>query len=233
MNNTLLSLQDFAGNPIRVYGSPDAPLFVAADVCRVLEIVDVTSALRSLDEDEKGPLIVRTLGGNQTMNGITESGLYALIFKSRKPEAKTFRKWVTAEVLPAIRQTGRYEAPQRITKSEPVNELFLLMKELRKKHVSHDVAAQVASEMVRSMAHRRQRQQGTPRLPRPKRDHSSPMLEIASKAGKIASLDLLNRWCQQTGCARSMGYRTIKELLSAGKLIVAGETHRTRIITLA
>ncbi len=88
------------------------PWFVAADVCRILEIADVTSALRSLDDDEKGPLIMRTPGGEQTMSAISESGLYALIFKSRKPEAKVFRKWVTSEVLPKIRKTGTFSLVQ-------------------------------------------------------------------------------------------------------------------------
>jgi prophage antirepressor-like protein len=106
-----LQIYTFQNRNVRVAGSPDAPLFVAADVCRILDLTDVTSALRGLEDDEKGPLIVRTLGGDQSMNAVTESGLFALVFKSRKPEAKAFRKWVTSEVLPAIRKTGSYQQP--------------------------------------------------------------------------------------------------------------------------
>jgi len=87
--------------------------FVAADVRRVLGLRDATSAIRHLDEDEKGPHIVRTPGGDQELSIISESGLYALILRSRKPEARAFRKWVTAEVLPAIRRHGFYALPDR------------------------------------------------------------------------------------------------------------------------
>jgi len=89
--------------------------FVAADVCAVLEHTDTTDtskAVSRLDDDEKGATTVRTLGGPQEMLIVSESGLYALIFSSRKPEARAFRRWVTGEVLPAIRKTGRYETGQ-------------------------------------------------------------------------------------------------------------------------
>lgn len=83
--------------------------FVVKDVCNVLGIEKYRDALATLDDDEKGcPVIVDTLGGPQEMSTVSESGLYALIFRSRKSEARAFRKWVTGEVLPALRQTGRY-----------------------------------------------------------------------------------------------------------------------------
>ena len=87
--------------------------FVAKDVCQILEIKSHKKALKSLDDDEKGGvlvvpplcnkrerLLVDTLGGAQEMICVNESGLYHLIFKSRKPIAKDFRKWVTSVVLP-------------------------------------------------------------------------------------------------------------------------------------
>ena len=90
----------------------DEPWFVAKDVFAALEIEwkgsDSTGALASLDDDEKGAHVVSTPGGPQEMAVISESGLYTVIFKSRKPEAKRFRKWVTSEVLPAIRRHGSY-----------------------------------------------------------------------------------------------------------------------------
>ena len=82
--------------------------FVAADVCNALGIT--TEQTRRLDEDEKGLRLTQTPSGEQQMVVINESGLYSLILGSRKPEAKKFKKWVTSEVLPAIRRTGRYEA---------------------------------------------------------------------------------------------------------------------------
>lgn len=80
--------------------------FVAKDVCEILEMK--TEQVRRLDDDEKGLRKTQTLGGEQEMVVISESGLYTLIIRSNKPEAKPFRKWVTSEVLPTIRKTGQY-----------------------------------------------------------------------------------------------------------------------------
>ena len=109
---TALSFQsfEFNPNPLRVVMRDGEPWFAAADVCAALQL-ETHVAVRRLDEDEKGRCSIPTLGGDQEMSVINESGLYSLIMGSRKPEAKKFRKWVTAEVLPAIRKTGRYEAP--------------------------------------------------------------------------------------------------------------------------
>mgnify|MGYP000858767439 CR=1 FL=1 len=83
-------------------------MWVAKDVCDILELSNVTKALFSLDEDERGLTNIQSPSGIQEYNTITESGLYSLIFKSRKPEAKPFKRWVTHEVLPSIRKTGQY-----------------------------------------------------------------------------------------------------------------------------
>ena len=107
---------------LRILGTPDAPLFVAKDVCDILGIKNTYQAIAQLDEDERFLVDAKTLRSsvcntytrisNQGMQVVTESGLYVLIFLSRKPEAKKFRKWVTSEVLPSIRKTGHYEAPR-------------------------------------------------------------------------------------------------------------------------
>lgn len=81
---------------------------VGTDVCKALGYRDAENGLRNLDDDEKGTHIVRTAGGDQNLLIINESGLYSLILRSRKPEAKRFKKWVTSEVLPSIRKTGAY-----------------------------------------------------------------------------------------------------------------------------
>jgi prophage antirepressor-like protein len=80
--------------------------FIASDVCKALDLHP--TATRRLDEDEKGLHSTQTLGGHQQVTIINESGLYSLIFTSRKEEAKRFKKWVTAEVLPSIRNYGGY-----------------------------------------------------------------------------------------------------------------------------
>ncbi len=82
--------------------------WVLADVCRALEIHNNRNVARRLDEDEKGVHLMDTLGGNQKLTIISESGLYKVILRSDKQEAKKFTRWVTHEVLPAIRQTGGY-----------------------------------------------------------------------------------------------------------------------------
>ncbi|WP_405113714.1 phage antirepressor [Paenibacillus sp. FSL K6-1217] len=90
------------------------PWFVAKDVCSVLEMD--TSQTRRLDEDEKGLRLIQTLGGEQEMLTVNESGLYSLILGSRKPEAKQFKRWITHEVIPSIRQHGAYMTPSTIEK---------------------------------------------------------------------------------------------------------------------
>ncbi|SCB68921.1 Antirepressor, phage associated [Bacillus mycoides] len=86
--------------------------FVAKDVANVLEYRDTHNMVRFLDEDEKDTHQVSTLGGNQNMKVINESGLYSAILKSKKPQAKAFKKWVTSEVIPSIRKHGAYMTDQ-------------------------------------------------------------------------------------------------------------------------
>lgn len=115
------SLQVFAfdGCNVRVVMKDGIPWFVAKDVCTVLGIKNARDAVaRALDADEKGVAKTDTLGGEQEMTIINESGLYTLIMRSIRPDAKRFRKWVTSEVLPAIRQTGSYSIPVRLSAEE-------------------------------------------------------------------------------------------------------------------
>lgn len=87
--------------------------FVAADVCRALDIGNSRQALTRLDEDEKGVISNDTPGGRQEMSTVNEPGLYSLVLSSRKPEAKAFKRWITHEVIPTIRKTGEYSAPMQ------------------------------------------------------------------------------------------------------------------------
>lgn len=102
--------ENAAFGSVRVVMREGDPWFVAKDVCDCLGIVNSRDALSSLDADEKGVATADTLGGNQEMQTVSEAGLYLLIFRSRKPEAKDFKRWVTHEVLPSIRKTGQYSA---------------------------------------------------------------------------------------------------------------------------
>lgn len=102
----------YSGAEVRTVQKDGAPWFVLKDVCGVLGIANDRNISARLDTDEKGVHLVDTLGGVQEMTCISESGLYNVILRSDKPEAKPFRKWVTAEVLPAIRRSGGYIAGQ-------------------------------------------------------------------------------------------------------------------------
>lgn len=106
---------DFAAQSIRIVMIDGAPWFVAVDICAVLGLSNATRAVERLDADEKSQVVdSNTLNSNQgnkineLMNIISESGLYSLILTSRKLEAKAFKKWITSEVLPALRKQGHY-----------------------------------------------------------------------------------------------------------------------------
>lgn len=113
----MMAVQTFtfdAQAPIRTILKDDEPWFVAADVCAALTISNPSDAIKGLDDDERTTLDNpegRAGEGAQSFNLISESGLYTLILRSRKPQARAFRRWVTHEVLPALRRTGRYEVP--------------------------------------------------------------------------------------------------------------------------
>ena len=99
---------------VRAVVKDGEPWFVAKDVCNALSIADSKSSLRFLEDEEKGVHSMHTLGGTQQVSIINESGLYSLILRSRKPEAKKFKKWVTAEVLPSIRKHGAYATKAKL-----------------------------------------------------------------------------------------------------------------------
>ena len=107
--------------PVRVINRDGEPWFVAKDVCDILDLGNSRDAVSSLDADEKDVGIADTPGGKQTMSLVNESGLYSLIFRSRKDEAKKFRRWVTHDVLPSIRKTGGYTVsmnPQQVASTD-------------------------------------------------------------------------------------------------------------------
>lgn len=112
MNN--LQVFNYNGNEVRTIQKDGEPWWVLKDVCEVLGLSSPHKVFDRLDEDEKGRNQIPTPGGEQEMTVINESGLYNVILRSDKPEAKPFRKWVTSEVLPSIRKHGAYMTPQKI-----------------------------------------------------------------------------------------------------------------------
>ena len=114
------------------------PLFVAKDICDALGISKYRDALTRLDEDERASISVDTLGGKQSMIAVNESGLYTLVFQSRKPEARAFRKWVTGEVLPNIRKHGVYMTPEVAMSAKNLKRLRKQMLEQMRKYLIED-----------------------------------------------------------------------------------------------
>jgi len=107
-----LSIFEFEQQEVRFVGTSDKPEWIAKDICNILGIADPKSTLRHFSEDEKGVRSMPTHGGVQTLLTVYESGLYRLIFCSRKPQAEAFRRWIFHEVLPSIRKSGKYESPK-------------------------------------------------------------------------------------------------------------------------
>ena len=148
------------------------PWFIAKDVCTALELSEVSNTVKRLDDDEKLARIVFVSGQGREMWFINESGLYNLIFQSRKPNARAFRKWVTNEVLPKIRQTGQYriegeaecmrEQQQRkrlpLPKYRP---FFEEWKQRVKPYISQDELEDVAAAMGVGISHVRKVYTGT------------------------------------------------------------------------
>lgn len=107
-------------NDVKIFESPEfgqvrttvidgEPWFVAADVCRALDLGNPTRALDRLDNDERTLISIKGASNGKPVNGVNEPGLYSLVLGSRKPEAKAFKRWITHEVIPAIRKTGEYK----------------------------------------------------------------------------------------------------------------------------
>lgn len=125
MNN--IQIFKYENNDVRTVEMNGEPWFVLKDVCVVLGLGTVSKVADRLDADEKGMNQIHTPGGMQDVTVINESGLYNVILRSDKPEAKPFRKWVTSEVLPSIRKNGGYIAGQeQLTPSELMAKALLV-----------------------------------------------------------------------------------------------------------
>lgn len=125
INTINLAAFDWQGAPLRTFRDAKGLIwFVAQDVCHALGLTNTARTIDRLDEDTKGVNTVNTPGGAQKVTTINEPGLYALVFRSRKASAKAFQRWVTHDVLPAIRQDGLYiRGEERLLASASAEEL--------------------------------------------------------------------------------------------------------------
>ncbi|MEV2698263.1 Bro-N domain-containing protein, partial [Paenibacillus larvae] len=126
-----LQVFNFTGKDVRVIMKDGQPWWLAKDICSVLDHSDVSMAVKRLDEDEKLTQTLFVSGQNRNVWFVNEPGLYSLILTSRKPEAKQFKRWVTHEVLPAIRKTGMYATDELLDNPDFLIQAATKLKEER------------------------------------------------------------------------------------------------------
>jgi len=112
-NIQIFNFQDNSQTPVKILIQDNKEYFLAKNVCNILELSNVSQALSRLEKDDIISNDTLTTGGMQKMSYVSEAGLYELVFASKKPEAKEFKKWVFNKILPTIRKTGKFEVQQR------------------------------------------------------------------------------------------------------------------------
>lgn len=132
--------------------SQGAPAFVAKDVCLALGIGKYRDAVSTIDDDERGSVLVDTPGGKQQMTTVTEPGFYKLVMRSRKPEAKAFQRWVTHEVLPALRRDGGYMVARDETPEQTMARAVLLAQATIDRQKSRIAGLEAENEEMRPKA---------------------------------------------------------------------------------
>lgn len=152
-NNGIQFFSNPAFGNVRIVMRDDNPWFVAKDVCECLGIANSRDAVARLDDDEKDVGKADTLGGSQDITLISESGLYTLIMRSNKPEAKEFRKWVTSEVLPSIRKSGVYATDNFIQKTiDDPDWAISILQQIKFEREQKELALRQRDEAIRTKA---------------------------------------------------------------------------------
>jgi len=189
---------DFNGFELRTLGTIEAPLFVASDVCAVLDISNVSDACNGLDDDEKLLSVMSIAGQKRELLCLTESGLYSLVIRSRKPQAKLFRKWLTSEVIPAIRKTGSYTVDRNSEyklESQKMRQEFVLERD----RVRHSQKLEIENARLERIKFTRQPK------PSKKIDLTEKILAYATLHGSISDRMLLQKkWVSSAVEARSI-----------------------------
>lgn len=147
MNENEVQVWNYEGAEVRTVQIDGEPWFVLADICRELEISHVKDTATRVDEDDLGQTeVIDRMGRSQKAWIINESGLYTVILRSDKPQAKPFRKWVTSVVLPSIRKTGSYsvQQPNAFENLSPQLQVLIQM-ETRQKQIEARQAEQATA----------------------------------------------------------------------------------------
>jgi prophage antirepressor-like protein len=127
MDNKIIAFTNPEFGEVRTLNIENEPWFVAADVCKALEIGNPTDAMRRLDADERTLVSIEGASNGLSVNAVNEPGLYTLVLGSRKPEAKAFKRWITHDVIPSIRKNGGYIAGQETLSPEELMAKALLV----------------------------------------------------------------------------------------------------------
>ena len=135
---------------VRTINKDGEPWFVAADVCRALDLGQVTNTIRRLDDDEKALISIKGISrGNDQVSIVNEPGLYSLVLGSRKPEAKAFKRWITHEVIPSIRKNGGYIAGQETMTDDELLANALMV--AQRKIAARDKQIEVQEKQIEAM----------------------------------------------------------------------------------
>lgn len=152
MNDIQVFKNDQFGQVRAARGTNGEPVFVAKDICAILDLGNPRSSIALLDDDEKGVHSVDTPGGRQQMTTVTEPGFYKLVMRSRKPEAKAFQRWVTHEVLPALRRDGGYMVARDETPEQTMARAVLLAQQTIDRQKSRIAGLEAENEEMRPKA---------------------------------------------------------------------------------
>ena len=149
-----IAIFSFENSQVRTTGTAENPLFVAVDIATVLGYSNARKAIYAhVDEEDRLKATVETEGGKQEVVCVNESGLYALIFGSKLESAKRFKRWVTSEVLPAIRKTGQYRCattPQIPSEYLTVEHQYRIQSEVAKRVHKDDVRYQTVYQALKA-----------------------------------------------------------------------------------
>ena len=192
----------FGETEVRTIELDGEPWWVLSDVCKVLELSTPAKIAARLEDDEKGMNQIHTPGGTQNVTIINESGLYSVILRSDKPQAKPFRKWVTGEVLPTIRKHGAYLTPdvlsQTIQNPDFLIGLVTELKAEQERRRSAELTVSVQSQQIAEL--------------QPKASYYDVVLNCKDlmSIGKIAkdfgkSAVWLNKWLHEKGIQYKQG----------------------------
>lgn len=204
------------GSTLRTVIKDGEPWFVASDVCQILDIGNASLAVNGradredggIDPDDRGIATVNTPSGEQQMLIVSEFGFYSLVFKSRKPEAKKFKRWVTHEVIPSIRKTGSYTAAPAFQVPQTLSEALRLAADL-----SDKVEAQAAQ-----IEHQRPAVEFVERFVEAKETQN---LRVVAKVLQVKEKDFVSLLLSKGILFRSRGKLTPKaEHMEAGRFEV-------------